>query len=95
MALIVGGGPGISASCERLFSRQGLKVAVAARNVDKPVLQALARDHGVSLVACDASVPESVAAMFEEVSRTLGSQCCAAGCLWVTNGQSSPASNLR
>jgi len=72
VALIVGGGPGISASCARLFPRQGLKVAVAARNVDKPVLQALARDHGVSLVACDASVPESVAAMFEEVSRTLG-----------------------
>lgn len=72
VALIVGGGPGISASCARLFSRQGLKVAVAARNVDKPVLQALAREHGVSLVACDASVPGSVAAMFEEVSRTLG-----------------------
>ena len=72
VALIVGGGPGISASCARLFSRQGLKVAVVARNVDKPVLKALAQDHGVALVACDASVPASVAAMFDEVSHTLG-----------------------
>jgi NAD(P)-dependent dehydrogenase (short-subunit alcohol dehydrogenase family) len=72
VALIVGGGPGISASCARLFARQGLKVAVAARDVDKPVLQALAQDHGVTLIACDASVAASVAAMFDEVSRTLG-----------------------
>jgi NAD(P)-dependent dehydrogenase (short-subunit alcohol dehydrogenase family) len=72
VALIVGGGPGISASCARLFSRQGLKVAVVARNVDKPVLKALAQDHGVALIACDASVPASVAAIFDEVSRTLG-----------------------
>ncbi len=72
VALIVGGGPGISASCARLFSRQGLKVAVAARDVGKPVLKALAQDHGVTLMACDASMPASVAAMFDEVSRTLG-----------------------
>ena len=72
VALIVGGGPGISASCAQLFSQQGVKVAVAARDPDKPVLKALAQDHGVTLIACDASVPESVAAMFNEVSRTLG-----------------------
>jgi NAD(P)-dependent dehydrogenase (short-subunit alcohol dehydrogenase family) len=72
VALIVGGGPGISASCARLFARQGLKVAVAARDPQKPALQALARDHGVTIVACDASVPAAVAALFDEVSRTLG-----------------------
>ena len=32
VALIVGGGPGISASCARLFVREGMTVAVAARN---------------------------------------------------------------
>ncbi len=72
VALIVGGGPGISASCARLFSQQGVKVAVAARDTNKPALKALAADHGVTLISCDASVPESVAAMFDEVSRTLG-----------------------
>jgi NAD(P)-dependent dehydrogenase (short-subunit alcohol dehydrogenase family) len=72
VALIVGGGPGISASCARLFAREGMKVAVAARNIDKDALQSLARDVGVTLVACDASDPASVASMFETVTRTLG-----------------------
>ena len=72
VALIVGGGPGISASCARLFAQQGLKVAVAARDIHKPALKALAQDLGVTLIACDASVPASVAAMFDEVSRTMG-----------------------
>ena len=41
VALIVGGGPGISSSCARLFAREGMRVAIAARNADKPVLHAL------------------------------------------------------
>ena len=72
VALIVGGGPGISASCARLFSQQGVKVAVAAWDANKPALKALAQDYGATLIACDASVPESVAAMFDQVSRKLG-----------------------
>jgi len=72
VALVVGGGPGISASCVRLFSQQGMRVAVAARNVDKAALQTLAEDHGALLVACDASDPASVTTMFEEVSSKLG-----------------------
>ena len=56
VALIVGGGPGISASCARLFSHQGLKVAVAARDAHKPALQALARDPGVTVISCDALI---------------------------------------
>jgi len=72
VALIVGGGPGISASCARLFSQQGVKVAVAARDAQKDALKALAQGYGVTLVSCDASVPASVAAMFDEVSRRLG-----------------------
>ncbi len=67
-----GAGPGISASCARLFVQQGLKVAVAARDTSKPVLKALAQDHGITVIACDASIPDSVAAMFSDVSRTLG-----------------------
>jgi NAD(P)-dependent dehydrogenase (short-subunit alcohol dehydrogenase family) len=72
IALIVGGGPGISASCARLFAGQGMHVAVAARDTSKPVLQALARDHGVALIACDASHPPAVRSLFEEVAHRLG-----------------------
>ena len=35
-ALIVGTGPGLSASLARLFASNGLKVALAARTIDKP-----------------------------------------------------------
>ncbi|MEM9623654.1 MAG: SDR family oxidoreductase, partial [Pseudomonadota bacterium] len=59
VAVIIGGGPGISASCARLFREQGMQVAVAARNVDKPVLQQLASELGVHIVACDAANPDS------------------------------------
>jgi len=72
VALIVGGGPGISASCARLFARSGLRVAVAARNPDKPVLQALAEAQGVRLYACDASDPAAAERLFGEVARDLG-----------------------
>jgi NAD(P)-dependent dehydrogenase (short-subunit alcohol dehydrogenase family) len=41
VALIVGGGPGISSSCARLFAENGLRVSIAARNPDKSVLQTL------------------------------------------------------
>jgi NAD(P)-dependent dehydrogenase (short-subunit alcohol dehydrogenase family) len=73
VALIVGGGPGISASCSRLFAQHGIRVAIAARNPDKPVLQALAEAHGVRLYACDASDPAAVERLFGDVVRDLGS----------------------
>ena len=73
VALIVGGGPGISASCARLFARQGMKVAIAARTPDKPVLKTLATDHNVLCVQCDASNPDSVSRLFETVTAQLGS----------------------
>lgn len=72
VALIVGGGPGISASCARLFAENGLRVAVAARNPDKSVLQALEQTHGVRRYACDATEPASVERLFQEVTRDLG-----------------------
>ncbi len=72
VALIVGGGPGISASCARLFAGQGMKVAVAARTPDKPVLKTLADEHDVLCVQCDAAEPESVAQLFESVTAQLG-----------------------
>lgn len=72
VALIVGGGPGISASCARLFSQQGMRVAIAARNPDKPVLERLEADFGVRRYACDAADPDAVAALFQSVEDALG-----------------------
>jgi NAD(P)-dependent dehydrogenase (short-subunit alcohol dehydrogenase family) len=62
-ALIVGTGPGLSASLARLFTRNGLAVAVAARQTDK--LAALAKETGASVHACNAADPAQVAALFE------------------------------
>ena len=72
VALIVGGGPGISSSCARLFAKNGMCVGVAARNPDKSVLQNLEETHGVRRYACDASEPAAVELLFENVVRDLG-----------------------
>src|SRR5215831_1705199 len=71
-ALIVGGGPGISSSCARLFAANGMSVGVAARNPDKSVLQNLEKTHGVRRYACDASEPAAVELLFANVVRDLG-----------------------
>ncbi len=73
VALIVGGGPGVSASCARLFAQNGMSVAIAARNPDKPVLTRLAEEHAVSVFECDAAEPDSVTRLFQTVSKDLGS----------------------
>ena len=72
VALIVGGGPGISSSCARLFAESGMRVGVAARSPDKPVLQELEKAHGVRRYACDASQPAAVESLFQDVVRDLG-----------------------
>lgn len=72
VALIVGGGPGISASCARLFARNGMRVAIAARDPDKAVLRALEETSGVRRYACDAADPAAVERLFADVVRDLG-----------------------
>lgn len=72
VALIVGGGPGISSSCAKRFSREGMRVAVAARKTDKPVLVELEKEHNVLRLPCDASDAESVTALFDTVEEQLG-----------------------
>ncbi len=69
-ALIVGVGPGLSASLARLFARHGLQVAMAARDPDK--LQKLAAETAGVTFACEAAEPEEVAALFEVVIATQG-----------------------
>ena len=64
-ALIVGAGLGISASVARRLAALGVKVALAARNVQK--LEALVQGTGTLAFSADASDPESVAQLFEQV----------------------------
>jgi len=70
-ALIVGAGAGISASVARALAAAGLKLGLAARNVDK--LAELATETGAERFAADASDPAAVAHLFEEVDARLGS----------------------
>ena len=63
LALIVGAGQGLSASLARLFARNGIAVALAARNTEK--LASLCTETGATAHACDATRPEAVAALFD------------------------------
>ena len=62
-ALIVGTGPGLSASLARLFAKHGLAVSLAARQTDK--LAALTKETGAEAYACNAADPKEVAGLFE------------------------------
>jgi NAD(P)-dependent dehydrogenase (short-subunit alcohol dehydrogenase family) len=69
-ALIVGAGEGLSASLARLFAKQDIRVALAARKVEK--LGALCSETGASAFACDATEAEDVERLFGSVEREIG-----------------------
>ena len=69
-ALIVGAGAGLSASLARLFAANEMSVALAARRTDK--LAALAAETSASLHQCDATEPDQVARLFDEVDGRWG-----------------------
>jgi NAD(P)-dependent dehydrogenase (short-subunit alcohol dehydrogenase family) len=69
-ALIVGAGPGLSASLARRFAKEDVKVAIAARNTDK--LSDIISDTGAKAYACDAMDPAQVADLFSAVTGDLG-----------------------
>ena len=69
-ALIVGAGAGISASVARGLAAAGLKVGLAARNIDK--LAQFAGEIGAERFTVDAVDPAAVAHMFEAVDARLG-----------------------
>ena len=69
-ALIVGAGEGLSASLARLLAREGIKVALAARKVEK--LGALCTETGARAFACDATNAEDVERLFGLVEREIG-----------------------
>jgi NAD(P)-dependent dehydrogenase (short-subunit alcohol dehydrogenase family) len=70
IALIVGAGEGLSASLARLFSREGIRVALAARHIEK--LGALCAETGARAFACDATEPDEVERLFGLVEREIG-----------------------
>jgi NAD(P)-dependent dehydrogenase (short-subunit alcohol dehydrogenase family) len=69
-ALIVGAGPGISASVARGLAAEGLKVGLAARDIDK--LAPLAGEIGAERFAVDATDPAAVAHLFEAADSRIG-----------------------
>src|SRR6516225_6557392 len=69
IALIVGAGEGLSASLARLLSKQGIRVALAARKIEK--LGALCSETGGRAYACNAAKPDEVERLFGLVEREL------------------------
>jgi len=69
-ALIVGAGSNLSASLTRLFAREGMRVAIAARDSGK--LAKLAAETGAKSYGCDASKIDDVARLFSDIDRDLG-----------------------
>jgi NAD(P)-dependent dehydrogenase (short-subunit alcohol dehydrogenase family) len=69
-ALIVGAGEGLSASLARLFAREGIHVALAARKIEK--LGALCTETGARAFACDAINADDVERLFGLVEREIG-----------------------
>jgi NAD(P)-dependent dehydrogenase (short-subunit alcohol dehydrogenase family) len=70
IALIVGSGPGLSASLARLFKTDGMQVALAARNVAK--LNGLVKEIDGRAYTCDASSPSDVKKLFQAVNQDFG-----------------------
>ena len=69
-ALIVGVGSGLSASLARLFAKNGMKVALAARRAAN--LSALAQETGAKAFAYDSTDKGQVAKLFADVEAALG-----------------------
>src|SRR5437868_11965148 len=68
-ALIVGAGGGLSASLARLFAKEGIRVALAARHIEK--LGALCAETGARAFACNAAEADDVERVFGAVEREI------------------------
>jgi NAD(P)-dependent dehydrogenase (short-subunit alcohol dehydrogenase family) len=71
IALIVGAGAGLSAALARLFHKEGMRVALAARRPEK--LAALCGETQARAYACDAERGADVEALFKSVTAEIGS----------------------
>jgi NAD(P)-dependent dehydrogenase (short-subunit alcohol dehydrogenase family) len=70
VALIIGAGPGLSASIARTFAKAGMKIALVARSVDD--LAPLAAETGAVTFAADAADVAAVKKLFADVGVSLG-----------------------
>ena len=68
LALIIGAGPGVSASLARLLHMNGYDIALAARNTDK--LIGLAEETHAAAYPCDVTNRGSIASLFDTVGAT-------------------------
>ena len=70
VAIVVGVGPGLGAALVRRFAKEGMAVALAARQGDR--LASLAKETGSKAYGCDATVETAVGDLFAAVERDLG-----------------------
>src|SRR5215469_13851455 len=69
-ALVVGTGSGLSAALARLFHKEGMRLALAARRADK--LAALCAETGARAYRCDVALRADVDALFKAVKDEIG-----------------------
>jgi NAD(P)-dependent dehydrogenase (short-subunit alcohol dehydrogenase family) len=70
VALIIGVGPGLSASIARSFAKAGMKIALASRSIDD--LGPLAAETGAATFAADAVDVAAVKKLFVDVGASVG-----------------------
>jgi NAD(P)-dependent dehydrogenase (short-subunit alcohol dehydrogenase family) len=70
IALIIGAGPGLSASIARSYAKAGMKIALAARSIDD--LTPLAAETGAVTFAADAADAAAVKKLFADVGASIG-----------------------
>ena len=68
--VIVGAGSGLSASLAKLCASKGMRVVLAARNIEK--LQNLKKEIGADTIKCDATSIKSVASLFKKIDKIIG-----------------------
>ena len=68
--LIVGAGSGLSTSLAQLCASKGMKVVLAARNIEK--LRNLKKEIGANTIKCDATNIKSVTNLFKKTDKIIG-----------------------
>ena len=68
--LIVGAGSGLSASLARAFNSKGMKIVLAARNIDK--LDSLKKEIDALVFKCDSTENKSVQNLFSQTDSIIG-----------------------
>ena len=68
--LIVGAGSGLSTSLAQLCASKGMKVVLAARNIEK--LRNLKKKIGANTIKCDATNIKSVTNLFKKTDKIIG-----------------------